>query len=628
MKSQHDMPFGASRQPDGSGRFRLWAPGAQQVELIGSTDDSAYPMQAAPDGWFELSLPQCAAGRRYAYRIDGGLVVPDPASRHNPDDAHGASALIDPLAFDWPDAGWHGRPWHEAVVYELHVGCFTPEGSFAAVIERLDDLVALGITAIELMPVADFPGRRGWGYDGVLLFAPDARYGTPDDLKRLVAAAHQRGLMVLLDVVYNHFGPDGNYLHAYAPAFFNPEVLTPWGAAINFDGAHSRTVRDFFLHNALYWVEEFHLDGLRVDAVHAMHDRSALHFADELSQVLRAGPGPGRSPQRAVHVVLENHANDAARLQRKANGQPLLADAQWNDDVHHALHVLVTGDTDGYYIDFALAPRQQFARALAEGFAYQGEPSAYMDGQPHGTPSAGLPPTSFVNSMQTHDQVGNRAFGDRIAQQTAQAQRADPAQAGAEPRGAEPGGTEALQALTACVLLAPAVPMLFMGEEYAASTPFQYFCDFEGELARAVTEGRRAEFARFKRFSDPALRSRIPDPNAESTFLNSRLNWAQRRTAPHAATLALYTALLHTRQTELMPWLADAASGQWSEPAPGTVHWQWPLGGGRRWHLRAQLAAHAGPDDLPALPGRKVHASHGDTPGLPPWSVQASIATP
>ncbi len=627
MKRQHDMPFGASRQPDGSGRFRLWAPGAQRVDLLGRADGTEHAMQTAADGWFELTLPHCPAGWRYAYRIDGGLAVPDPASRHNPDDAHGASALTDPLDFDWPDADWRGRPWHEAVVYELHVGCFTPEGSFAAVIDRLDDLVALGITAIELMPVADFPGRRGWGYDGVLLFAPDARYGSPDDLKRLVAAAHQRGLMVLLDVVYNHFGPDGNYLHATAPAFFNPEVPTPWGAAINFDGAHSRTVRDFFLHNALYWVQEFHFDGLRVDAVHAMHDRSALHFADELSQVLRAGPGPGWQPGRALHVVLENHANDAARLRRDAAGQPLLADAQWNDDVHHALHVLATGETDGYYLDFAVSPRQQFARALAEGFAYQGEPSAYMDGQPHGTPSAGLPPTAFVNSIQTHDQVGNRAFGDRIAQQTAQAVSARKAGA-AGAAGAEPGGVEALHALTACVLLAPAVPMLFMGEEYAASTPFQYFCDFEGDLARAVTEGRRAEFGRFQRFSDPALRDRIPDPNAESTFLNSCLRWPERRVAPHARTLALYTALLRCRQTELLPWLADAGSGQWAEPAPGTVHWQWPLGGGRRWHLRAQLSAHEGPTELPALPGRIVYASHPDALPLAPWSVQAAIETP
>jgi maltooligosyltrehalose trehalohydrolase len=611
MKRQHDMPFGAIPTAGGGARFRLWAPGAQRVDLLGREDGSEYAMRAAADGWFEAELAQVQPGWRYAYRIDGDLVVPDPASRHNPGDVHGASALVDPQAFDWPDDGWRGRPWHEAVVYELHVGCFTPEGTFAAAMARLDDLVALGVTAIELMPVADFPGRRGWGYDGVLLYAPESRYGTPDDLKRLVAAAHARGLMVLLDVVYNHFGPDGNYLHAYAKAFFNPDVPTPWGAAIHFDGEMSRTVRDFFLHNALYWVEEFQLDGLRVDAVHAMHDRSALHFADELCQVLRAGPGR----ERFVHVVLENHANDAARLVRDADGRPLLADAQWNDDVHHAVHVIATGETDGYYVDFAptptRTPAQQLGRALAEGFAYQGEASVFMGGKPHGTPSAGLPPVAFVNSLQTHDQVGNRAFGDRIAQQVAEA-----------------GGEDALRAVTACVLLAPAIPMLFMGEEYAAATPFQYFCDFDGDLARAVTEGRRAEFGSFARFSDPAVRSRIPDPNAERTYRDSQLVWAERDRPPQARMLALYQALLRCRNTELVPWLADARSGTWSEPAPGTLQWQWPLGGGRRWHLRAQLAGHAAPAALDPMPGRTVYASHpGAAAALPPWSVQATVET-
>ena len=466
-----------------------------------------------------------------------------------------------------------------------------PRAAFLAAIERLDELVALGVTAIELMPVADFPGRRGWGYDGVLLFAPEASYGTPEDLKQLVAAAHQRGLMVLLDVVYNHFGPDGNYLHAYARAFFNPQVPTPWGAAINFDAEHSRTVRDFFIHNALYWVEEFHFDGLRVDAVHAMHDRSLPHFADELSQALRQGPGR----ERAVHVVLENHANDAARLLRDPQGRPLLADAQWNDDLHHALHVLATGETDGYYIDFAAAPLEQFARALAEGFAYQGEASVYAGGEPHGTPSNHLPPLAFVNSMQTHDQVGNRAFGDRIAQQAQVAGRA-----------------EALRALTACVLLAPAPPMLFMGEEYAATTPFRYFCDFDGELARAVTQGRRAEFGRFARFADPALRELIPDPNDERSFTDSKLEWEERSAPAQAEMLALYTDLLQCRQRELTPWLAGAGSGTWVQAAPGTLQLSWPLAGGRRWHLLAQLADHAGPAALLAdLPGRT---------GLPqPW---------
>lgn len=601
------MPFGARLDTDGTALFRLWAPAAQRVDLVrvGGPQAGDHAMQSLAGGWFELAAEHADANARYAFRIDGGAAVPDPASRCNPDDVHGPSVLTDPLAFDWSDDAWRGRPWHEAAIYELHVGCFTPEGTFSAAIGRLDDLVALGVTAIELMPVADFPGRRGWGYDGVLLFAPDASYGKPDEFKQLVAAAHARGLMVLLDVVYNHFGPDGNYLHGYAKAFFNSEVPTPWGAAINFDGEHSRTVRDFFIHNALYWVEEFHLDGLRIDAVHAMHDRSALHFADELALELRNGPGR----ERAVHLILENHDNDAARLVRDAAGLASGADAQWNDDLHHALHVLATGETDGYYIDFAATPLQQFGRALAEGFAYQGEASVYAAGRPRGTPSAHLPPLAFVNSLQTHDQVGNRAFGDRIAQQAAAAGRDD-----------------ALRALAACVLLAPSPPMMFMGEEYAAATPFQYFCDFDGELAQAVRNGRRAEFGRFARFADPAVRSRIPDPNAESTFLNSKLDWLQRQRAPHARMLALYTELLHCRQRELMPWLAGARSGRWELPAAGTLRVTWPLAAGSRWHLLAQLADHDGPATLAAsLPGRIVYRSHAAGAVLPAWSVQVAV---
>jgi maltooligosyltrehalose trehalohydrolase len=427
-------------------------------------------MLALPGGWFELSVPRADTSTRYAYRIDGDALVPDPASRANPDDVHAASAIVDPLAFDWPDAAWRGRPWHEAVIYELHVGCFTPHGRFDNAIERLDALAALGVSAIELMPVADFAGRRGWGYDGVLPFAPDASYGTPADLKRLVAAAHARGLMVLLDVVYNHFGPEGNYLHRYARAFFNDSVHTPWGAAIDFDGARSRTVRDFFIHNALYWVEEFRFDGLRLDAVHAMHDRSPLFITDEIAQALHAGPGR----ERHVHLVLENDLNDAARLAPRADAAPRHVSAQWNDDVHHALHVIATGEHDGYYADFAAEPQRLLGRALAEGFGFQGDVSHWRGGKPRGTPSAHLPPLAFVNSLQTHDQVGNRALGERIGVL-------------AERRGRTP----ALRALIACVLLAPAVPMLFMGEEYAADTPFLYFCDFEGALAQAVTEGRR-----------------------------------------------------------------------------------------------------------------------------------------
>jgi maltooligosyltrehalose trehalohydrolase len=607
MKRRHDMPFGPQALPEGGARFRLWAPAARQVECL--LDGQRLAMQATADGWYGVDAPQAVPGARYAFCIDGGLTVPDPASRSNPDDVHGSSELLDPEAFDWPDGGWGGRPWHEAVIYELHVGCFTLIGSFDAAIAQLDDLVSLGVTAIELMPVADFPGQRGWGYDGVLLFAPDASYGPPEDLKRLVAAAHERGLMVLLDVVYNHFGPDGNYLHAYAPAFFNPEVHTPWGAAINFDRDGSQTVRDFFIHNALYWLNEFHFDGLRIDAVHAMHDRSALPFIDELT--LRVQQGPGRD--RHVHIVLENDRNDADRLPRGADGRPRRATAQWNDDVHHTVHVLATGETDGYYADFAARPLALLGRALAEGFAYQGQLSAYRGGVPHGTPSSHLPPLAFVNALQTHDQVGNRAFGERIAQLASASQRED-----------------RLRALLACVLLSPSPPMLFMGEEFAASSPFLYFCDFEGDLARAVTEGRRNEFGRFERFADPAVRSRIPDPNDAATFALSHLHWNERTRPGHADWLALYTHLLESRRRHLVPLLPQLRSGQHQVSADGRLDVRWPLADGGSWQLRAWLSAEPAVLAVPPLPGTMIHShsaagGQGDDTQAPrPWSVQVS----
>jgi maltooligosyltrehalose trehalohydrolase len=606
MKRRHDMPFGARLLPEGGALFRLWAPAASRVELV--LDGDARAMARAADGWHESRVAAAKAGARYAFRLESGLTVPDPASRSNPDDVHGASALVDPTAFDWPDGAWRGRPWHEAVIYELHVGCFTPEGTFSAAIERLDDLAALGVSAIELMPVAEFPGRRNWGYDGVLPFAPDAAYGTPDDLKRLVAAAHARGLMILLDVVYNHFGPDGNYLHAYAPDFFNAGVHTPWGAAINFDRPGSRTVRDFFIHNALYWLEEFHFDGLRIDAVHAMHDTSPLHFIDELAQAVRAGPGC----ERHVHLVLENELNDATRLRRGEDRTPELATAQWNDDVHHALHVVASGEGDGYYADYAERPVHLFGRALAEGFAYQGEPSPFRGGRPHGTPSASLPPLAFVNALQTHDQVGNRAFGERIAMLARERGRGD-----------------ALRAMLACVLLAPAPPMLFMGEEYAASTPFLYFCDFAGDLARAVTDGRRNEFSRFARFADPAARSLIADPHDAATFERSKLAWEERGASTHAAWLALYRHLLAVRRESVVPLLAHAASGVAAVEGAGLLAVSWPLnapGGRARLHLLANLADDAASTrHLPEGDVIYENAAGVGSTLRPAWSVRVSI---
>jgi maltooligosyltrehalose trehalohydrolase len=590
------MDFGAQVLAAGGVRFRVWAPGARQAEVL-LEPGGAHAMQALADGWHEAVVAQAGAGTRYRYRFDGGMPVPDPASRANPDDVHGASAVVDPTAYAWQDAAWRGRPWHEAVIYELHVGAFTPEGTFAAAAERLAELAALGITAIELMPLADTPGGRNWGYDGVLLFAPESSFGTPDDLRALVDRAHGLGLMVLIDVVYNHFGPDGNYLHGYCPQFFNAAHQTPWGAAINYDGEHNAAVRAFFVANALYWVEEFHADGLRLDAVHQIRDGSALPIVEEIAQALAQGPGR----QRHVHLVLENEHNQARRL-----GPAGPATAQWNDDLHNAAHVLLTGETDGYYADYAQSPVELLGRALAEGYIYQGQVSPHL-GVARGEPSGQLPPTAFISFLQNHDQVGNRALGERL-DRLAEARRLD--------------------ALYACLLLSPHIPMLFMGEEFAASTPFLFFCDFEGELADAVRQGRRAEFQRFAAFTDEAARARIPDPNAQATFAQSKLRWSERETSPHRERLALVQNLLALRHRHLVPRLAGAPQGGRLLGAGGVVHVAWPLAGGASWTLLANLQdAPAEGADAADNPGQTVYASHAGT-GMPPWSVRVSLHTP
>jgi malto-oligosyltrehalose trehalohydrolase len=531
MRFAHAMPFGAEIRADGAVRFRLWAPAAGKVELMlersEQADEQSIPMVGHPNGFHELITTRAHAGSRYRFRIDEGIAVPDPASRANPDDVHAASEVVDPRAFAWDDGEWAGRPWHEAVVYELHVGTFTPEGTFRAAIERLPHLVALGVTAIELMPVADFPGKHNWGYDGVLPFAPDASYGTPDDLKALVQAAHRRGLMVFLDVVYNHFGPDGNYLNAYAPAFFSTQHRTLWGQAINFDGDGSRTVRDFFIHNTLYWLVEYRFDGLRFDAVHAICDGSRPDILEEIAAAVHSGPGR----TRPVHLVLENDDNAARYLHPdKAAGFR----AQWDDDIHHAMHVLATGERDGYYVDYVPHPAAHVSRSLAEGFDYQGEASTFRGGKLRGEPSRALPPTAFVAFLQNHDQIGNRAFGERISRLASD---------------------RALRCLTALLLLAPQPPLLFMGQEFAAGSPFQFFCDFGPELARAVRDGRRAEFARFAQFATATEREKIPDPSDPATFARSHLDWSELTKADHAEWLDYHRQLLALRQREIVPLL-------------------------------------------------------------------------
>jgi maltooligosyltrehalose trehalohydrolase len=561
------MAFGAQPNEDGTTRFRLWASAAAQVdlELEGAQGRARLAMRALRDGWHELVAADAPAGTRYRFVLPDGLAVPDPASRRNPLDVHGPSEVVDPLAYDWRDDGWRGRPWEEAAVYELHVGTFTPEGTFAALRRRLPDLAELGITAIELMPIAEFPGKRNWGYDGVLPYAPDASYGTPEELKALVDQAHELGLMVLLDVVYNHFGPEGNYLHAYCPQFFNPAHHTPWGAAINFDGDASRTVRDFFVHNALFWVEEYRFDGLRLDAIHAIRDASDPDIVCEIARALADGPGR----ERHVHLVLENDRNESRYLERQPDASPVYATAQWNDDIHHALHVLVASETDGYYADYADAPIERLGRALAEGFIYQGEPSAFRGGAPRGEPSAHLPGTAFISFLQTHDQVGNRAFGERLD---------------------AIGDPDMLRAALACVLLAPQVPMLFMGEEFAASTPFLFFCDFGPDLAEAVSRGRREEFARFAAFSEPSARERIPDPSHPATFERSRLDWRERDAPARRDRLTLVRKLLALRRRHIVPRLAGVAHGGSFVVVNGAPHVEWTLGDGSHLHLAANFS--------------------------------------
>ena len=501
-------------------------------------------MRSAAGGWFEAETA-CGHGTEYRYLLESGLAVPDPASRAQADDVHGPSLVIDPRRYRWRNPDWRGRPWRETVLYELHAGLY---GGFAGVQRELPRLAELGVTAVELMPVNDFPGARNWGYDGVLPFAPDRAYGSPDDLKALVDAAHDHGLMVFLDVVYNHFGPDGNYLAGYAD-FFRDDVSTPWGAAIDFRRAE---VRRFFTENALYWLMEYRLDGLRFDAVHAITEPDWL---DEMAREVRATVEQGRH----VHLVLEHDGNVADHLRGDF-------DAQWNDDGHHVLHVMLTGESEGYYRDYADRPAERLARALREGFVYQGDASAHRDGELRGTPSADLPPTAFVLFLQNHDQIGNRAFGDRLA-------------ASVEPR--------ALRAAIALQLLCPQIPLLFMGEEDACASPFQFFTDHHGELADAVREGRRREFASFAAFSDPARRAQIPDPNAAETFERSSPqpnNSANERRA-------FYRRLLAVRREHLVPRLDGARARDAQLIGPAAVVARWRLADEVTWALASNLGA-------------------------------------
>ncbi|HEY0910563.1 MAG TPA: malto-oligosyltrehalose trehalohydrolase, partial [Bradyrhizobium sp.] len=477
----NERSFGPRLTSDGA-TFRLWAPAAKRVDVL---LDKPHSLRRGDDGWFSADIAGVTAGARYKFRIDDEIDVPDPASAFQPDDVSGPSEVIDHSAYVWRATEWRGRPWPETVVIESHVGTFTRDGTYRAMIDRLDHLVATGITALELMPLADFPGGRNWGYDGVLWYAPDSAYGRPDDLKALIDAAHQRGLMVFLDVVYNHFGPDGNYLGRYAPSFFT-DIQTPWGSAIDY---RVKEVCDFAVENALYWLRDYRFDGLRLDAVHAIPEQGETSMLGTLS---RAVGKLAAETGRHIHLMLENDDNAVRLLDADQDPPDGKYRAQWNDDYHHAWHVLLTKETHGYYGDYQTSPINDIARSLGSGFVYQGEASPHRDGRLRGEPSGTLAPTAFVNFLQNHDQIGNRALGDRL-------------ESNVDPR--------TIEAALAITLLSPMVPMLFMGEEWGAKSPFPFFCDFHGDLAEAVRQGRRREFAgAYAKYGDE-----IPDPLDAST---------------------------------------------------------------------------------------------------------------
>jgi maltooligosyltrehalose trehalohydrolase len=518
--------------------FRVWASNAGHVEVVlydGERETGVFALEREAGGYFAGHLAGVGPGARYMYRLDAGDPRPDPASRSQPDGVHAASQVVDPAAFRWTDRGWRAIAIEDALIYELHVGAATDVGTFDALVERLDDLRDLGVTAIELMPVADFPGERNWGYDGVCLFAPARAYGGPEALRRLVDAAHACGLAVLLDVVYNHLGPDGNYLRQFSREYFTDRHTTPWGHALNFDAPGSPQVREFFIANACHWAHEYHLDGLRLDATHALIDTSEKHILAELAEAVHAS----LPADRHFLLIAENEHNDPNLVRGQGTGDrgqgtgstyhppspiphPLGLDAIWADDFHHQVRVALTHEREGYYQDYG-GSAEDLAATLRQGWFYVGQRSTAA-GHPRGAPAEDVPPPRFVYCIQNHDQVGNRALGERLNHDVA---------------------LDAYRAATALLLLSPYTPLLFMGQEWAASTPFLYFTDHEAELGQLVTQGRRAEFAGFTAFSG----EQVPDPQARATFERSKLRWQERADAPHAGVLQLYRDLLSLRRS-------------------------------------------------------------------------------
>jgi maltooligosyltrehalose trehalohydrolase len=579
-----EQQFGVKLTADGA-RFRLWAPAAKRVDVL---VDKPHALRRGDDGWFCADIPGIKAGTLYKFRIDDTVDIPDPASAFQPQDVAGPSQVVDHSDYRWRARDWRGRPWQEAVLIETHVGTFTPEGTYRAMIDRLDHLVATGFTALELMPLADFPGQRNWGYDGVLWYAPDSAYGRPDDLKTLIDEAHLRGLMVFLDVVYNHFGPEGNYLARYAPAFFT-EAQTPWGNAIDY---RVPQVRAFAIENAVYWLRENRFDGLRLDAVHAIPEQGEVSMLHDLS---RAVGELAAETGRHIHLVLENDDNRATLLDADEDPPHGKYRAQWNDDYHHAWHVLLTGETHAYYGDYAASPLPDIARSLGSGFVYQGEASAHRGGGPRGEPSGALAPTAFVNFLQNHDQIGNRALGDRLECLV---------------------GDKAIEAALAITLLAPLIPMLFMGEEWGSTAPFPFFCDFQGDLANAVRQGRRKEFAAaYAKYGNE-----IPDPLDEATFRSAVLDWNAHHLPKAHQRLTLVRDLLSVRRREILPRLAGARFGDASAKDNGLLSANWRMGDGASLYLLANLSDQDIAHKIGEVSGIRIWGGDAGN-SVTPWSV-------
>ncbi len=554
----------------GGVRYRTWAPGQEKVEVVlfdqAGQASRVFSLGQESDGYFSGIDPEGAAGDRYKYRF-GGNDWPDPASRFNPDGVHGSSEVIEPRDYAWSDHGWSAPPVAELILYELHLGTFTLEGTFQAAIAKLDHLVELGVNAIELMPIADFPGARNWGYDGVLLYAPARVYGRPNDLRALIDAAHARGLAVVLDVVYNHLGPDGNYLGIYSRDYFNPEHKTPWGDAFHFE---LQPVREFFVGNAAYWQREFHIDGFRLDATHAILDTSETHVLAEIAASVQSLGG---------FVIAEDERNEIELLQPRADGGIGL-DAMWADDFHHVVRVMLTGTREGYYRSYE-GTVAELAATLEHGWLLEGETRSR---QHLGEPAAAddCEPGQFVFCIMNHDQIGNHAFGARLNHVVS---------------------PEAFRATSALLCLAPYTPLILMGQEWAASSPFQFFTDHEPKLGQLVTEGRRNEFSGFAAFRDPAVREKIPDPQAAETFLRCKLDWKEVGQGEHAATLGFYRELLRLRREA--PAFRERARADWEilEPVDGILRLLFGLRGPKACLVLADLV---GGHALPNLP--RTHA--------------------